>query len=61
MHCENSLGISIFGLLFWDQIYYDSVPYVFQTPYQAVPLDFGTADFYMQRKEIIDKRLNEIA
>ena len=54
MHCENSLGIAFFGVLMWNEIFYDKVPYVFQTPYQAVPLDFGTRDFYLQRKTIID-------
>ena len=57
MHCENSVGMTFFGLLFWKEIFYDEIPYVFQTPYQAAPLDFGSHDFYLQRKEIIDKRL----
>jgi len=47
MHCENSLGMAYFGLLFWNEIFYDKIPYVFQTPYQAIPLDFGTKDFYI--------------
>ena len=49
MHCENAFGKALFGLLFWDIIFESSVPYVFQTPFQAVPLDFGTKDFYLQR------------
>lgn len=57
MHCENALGVAFFGVLMWDQIFFDKIPYVFQTPYQASPLDFGTKDFYFQRKEMIDKRL----
>ena len=61
MHCENSLGVSLFGLLLWNEIFYDKVPYVFQTPYQAMPLDFGTKDFYLQRKNIIDMRLIAIS
>jgi len=34
---------------------------VFQTPFQAVPLDFGTKDFYLQRQLLIELRLSEIS
>ena len=61
MHCENSFGKSLFGLLFWKIIYFDQIPYVFQSPYQSLPLDFGTKDFYNQRKGMIDIRLEEIS
>jgi hypothetical protein len=47
MHCENSLGKQFFGLLMWEIVFYDKVPYVFQSPFQALPLDFGTKDFYL--------------
>jgi len=47
MHCENAFGKTLNGLLFWDIIFESSVPFVFQTPFQAVPLDFGTKDFYL--------------
>ena len=54
MHCENSFGKNIFGLLCWDDIIFaDDIPYIFQTPFQAVPLDFGTKDFYIQREKVI--------
>ena len=33
MHCENSFGKTLFGLLMWEVIFDDSVPYVFQSPY----------------------------
>jgi hypothetical protein len=29
MHCENTLGLALFGILFWDEIFYDKIPYVF--------------------------------
>eukprot|EP00347_Sterkiella_histriomuscorum_P004973 403358381 len=61
MHSENGLGTSYFGILMWNEIFYDKIPYVFQTPYQAAPLDFGTKDFYQQRQEIIDDRLMKIS
>ena len=35
MHCENSLGRTYFGLLMWNLIFDDTVPYVFQSPYQS--------------------------
>lgn len=61
MHCENAFGKSLFGLLFWEIIFASEVPYVWQTPYQAVPLDFGTKDFYLQRQELIDDRINQLS
>ena len=33
MHCENSLGKTLFGLLMWDIIFDDTIPYVFQSSY----------------------------
>lgn len=61
MHCENAFGKYLFGILFWDIVFESEIPYVWQTPFQAVPLDFGTKDFYLQRKELIETRLDEIA
>ena len=61
MHCENSFGKTLFGLLFWDVIFDSTVPYVFQTPFQAVPLDFGSKDFYILRQDKINKRIEEIS
>jgi len=53
MHCENAFGKTLFGLLFWEVIFDDSIPYVWQTAFQAAPLDFGTKDFYIQRRNSI--------
>lgn len=61
MHCENSLGKTLFGLLMWDLVFDDTVPYVFQSPYQSCPLDFGTKYFYLSRKQKADKRLDHIS
>jgi len=33
MHSENNLAKFLFGVLLWDEIYHEEVPYVFQTPY----------------------------
>eukprot|EP01132_Coremiostelium_polycephalum_P002052 gene2052-2530_t len=58
--CETSLFIAIFVLFFWDIIFDDSIPLVFQSPFQDAPLDFGSNEFYYQRKSNCDKRLQEI-
>lgn len=59
MHTESSIYTSLFGILFWD-ILFMSVPDVFQSPYQACPLDLTTDNFYPERKEVIDGRLKEL-
>jgi hypothetical protein len=33
LHVENMLMKHFFGVLLWDEIFYDKIPYVFQTPY----------------------------
>ena len=33
MHCENTLGKYLLGVLMWPIIYHSKVPYVFQTPF----------------------------
>ena len=50
----------LYGVLFWDEIYYPKVAYVFQTPYQFGPLDFYDGDFYKNRKGIIDTKLSKL-
>lgn len=50
MHVENNLVKFWYGILFWDEIYYDQVPYIFQTAYQFGPLDFYDPEFYVSRK-----------
>ena len=40
LHVENTLMKQFFGVIFWEEIFDDSIPYVFQTPYQFGPLDF---------------------
>ena len=60
LHVENTLFKTYYGLLFWEQIYFEKVDFVFQTPYQFGPLDFGYREFYQSRKSIFDERLKEI-
>ena len=47
-----------FGVLMWDEIFFDKLPYVFQTPYQFGPLDFNEPEFYTSRKQLIDSKLD---
>ncbi len=59
-HSENSIITTLFGLLFWDILFMDDIPGVFESPYQVSPLDLGTVYFYETRKDAISKRLAEI-
>ena len=47
-HCEGSVLRSLFGLLMWDQIFFDC-PDVFLTPYQDAPLDLCFPSFIRSR------------
>lgn len=60
VHGENKILPCLYNLFFWEIIYYDKVPYVFQSSYQSYPLDFFSPDFYMNREVLIKKRLLEI-
>lgn len=50
-----------YGVFFWEEIFYDKIPHVFQTPYQFGPLDFEYSEFYDTRKDIIEAKLEQIA
>ncbi|KAJ3219685.1 hypothetical protein HDU67_010047 [Dinochytrium kinnereticum] len=59
-HSENSIITTLFGLLFWDVIFDDSVVGVFVSPFQDAPLDLLTEFFWEARREKIEKRLEVI-
>jgi hypothetical protein len=46
-------------MLFWD-IIFATIPGAFETPFQAAPLDIDTDTFYHSRRELFEKRLDEI-
>lgn len=60
VHGEGSTLWTVIGLLFWDIIYQSDVADVFLSPFQALPLDFDTLDFYQTRRESIEKKLESI-
>ena len=45
VHGENVVIPALYFLLLWEEIYDDEVPLVFQSKYQAFPLDFFEKDF----------------
>ncbi|KNE71579.1 hypothetical protein AMAG_16141 [Allomyces macrogynus ATCC 38327] len=57
---ENSMLCTLFGLLFFDELFDASVPGVFETPYQSAPLDLGSECFYRSRQEQIERKLAQI-
>ncbi|KAI6127692.1 VRR-NUC domain-containing protein, partial [Pisolithus croceorrhizus] len=59
IHCETRMITLIFGLLFWD-IIFAPIPGVFETPYQAAPLDIAEDSFFYSRQGLMEKRLSEI-
>ena len=56
-HCEGGLLRALFALLMWEVLFDGTVPWVFQTRFQAGPLDLGTPHFFEARKEQITARL----
>ncbi|KIH89717.1 fanconi-associated nuclease 1 [Sporothrix brasiliensis 5110] len=59
-HSEGGIVRTLFAYLFYD-ILFLFIPNVFQTPYQACPLDLHTDTFYPSRASEINRRLAEIA
>ncbi|KAJ3373214.1 hypothetical protein GGF31_001206 [Allomyces arbusculus] len=57
---ENSMLCTLFGLLFFDELFDPSVPGVFETPYQSAPLDLGSECFYRSRQAQIERKLAQI-
>ena len=60
VHGENLVIPALYTLLLWEEIFDDKTPLVFQSKFQAFPLDFYEKDFYLNRKEIVDSKLEKI-
>ena len=61
VHGENFVIPALYFLLLWEEIYDDEVPLVFQSKYQAFPLDFFEKDFYINRKSKLEQKLQKIS
>ncbi|XP_047357457.1 fanconi-associated nuclease 1-like isoform X1 [Vespa velutina] len=57
IHCEGALPVTLFFVLFWEELFNIDIPGAFVTLYQTAPLDLFTKDFYKNRKETIDMKL----
>lgn len=60
VHCEGAFPITLFGTLFWDEIYNMNIPGTCVSSYQDAPLDLYSSEFYENRKERIDMKLQII-
>lgn len=59
LHGESAPYRFLFSLFFWD-ILFAPVPDVFHSSLQIYPLDIYSPSFYPSRKDLIDKRIEEI-
>ncbi|XP_011641094.1 fanconi-associated nuclease 1-like [Pogonomyrmex barbatus] len=56
-HCEGAFPITLFTILFWDEIYDMNIPGAWVSLYQDAPLDLYSSEFYENRKKQIDMKL----
>lgn len=59
-HCEGSLPLTLFTILFWSELYDIPVPGAFVSSYQESPLDLYTSQFYDNRKEKLESKISFI-
>jgi hypothetical protein len=57
---ENKLMNALFGLAFWEQIF-SGLEGAFHNPFQSVPADMYSGDFYRPRSGAIEQRLRELS
>lgn len=57
VHCEGAFPITLFGILFWDEIYNADVPGAFVSLYQDAPMDLFSSEFYENRRKRFDAKL----
>lgn len=60
IHCEGHLLTTLFFILFWDIIYEHHVPNTYISLLQCIPLDLYSGEFYENRSEKINARLQDI-
>lgn len=62
VHCEGALLATVCVLLFWDAIFADNIPLVFQSPFQTAPLDFWAGvSFFERRSALFEDRMRQLA
>ena len=62
-HCENSLFLTLFGLLMWEAVWQggEELQAVWLSPYQSAPLDLQDGEaFYLRRREKVEAVLQEL-
>ena len=59
-HFEGRAIVSLFGLLFWDEIYNDQVPSLFYSKRQSYPLDLYFQDFFKNREDLLVEKLEKM-
>lgn len=60
VHCEGAFPITLFGVLFWNEIYNGDIPGAFVSLYQDAPMDLFGSEFYENRKKQFDTKLQII-
>ena len=60
LHGEGAVVNTLCAVLFWEVFYDVRVPDAFRNPFQRMPLDHDTDDFYDNRAEAVDARLEQI-
>ncbi|MFY0599265.1 MAG: VRR-NUC domain-containing protein [Cyclobacteriaceae bacterium] len=60
IHAENHLWRSIFGLLFWEELF-DSSQTAFHHPLQRAPSDLYSSAFYETRKDVLNQKLRTLS
>lgn len=60
VHCEGAFPVTLFAILFWDEIYNMNIPGTCVSSYQNAPLDLYSSEFYENRKERIDMKIQII-
>ena len=60
IHGEGGTFSTLFCLFFWEIMFKDLIPDTFHSPYQSWPLDYATDHFYLNRKDMIDEKLEAI-
>jgi hypothetical protein len=56
-HAETAILTTIYALLFWNIIFDEKVENVFVDKFQSCPLDIQTDHFYLNRKDLIDSKI----